>query len=476
MIDIFSIPFQTENLDIISYKVEKQYSKKNPSLYLTVDSASSTYCFLNHISDPFFYSKGKQALIQAYYLYCFLITEARIGNEILTKDISDALGVDKETRQKIDVFLQSANVLWIEKTEHNQSVQLMLEANRHDKTYPLENYKYEFYSHYESYPHKRIIKKFEYKLPYKLWHTLELKGYTMNENSLLCEGLKSFTSISHNSDRPYLRLLNKDVYIPKYDKLKILPTLYSMKIQDVKKRVNLGSIIDWHLRHNAPVKFSYGRLYHAFHNTPKCLRTYLEYNGSKLIEIWDVPNACFVFLSKILKVSGVVNDTFIDSDELKKYDCLVRNGRLYEEVMKYVNSTNRDLIKNKVNAYKNDDPLAMINYDEHGFFKENFPSIVNALKKYPTYISSKDGKPCKYLQTDTSYVELYLMSSVCDELVIQGVTPFSLHDAIYVNENDAQKLSEKGIDVGEIFWEKYNSLSDDEVISLLKISRSSRLL
>lgn len=86
------------------------------------------------------------------------------------------------------------------------------------------------------------------------------------------------------------------------------------------------------------------------------------------------------------------------------------------------------------------------------------------------------GEDChdkKFIQKDAAYIETYIMSSVSKELQDLVVTPFSLHDAIYVSKDDQQRLAEMGIDAKKIFWDKYDSMTDEDTISLIKTCRST---
>ena len=273
--------------------------------------------------------------------------------------------------------------------------------------------------------------------------------------------------------QPNFHLLDKKIYVPPYNCIKISPILLTTRVGDAKKKIKLADPISWISEKNNTVRFTSGRLYHAFHRTSRTFRKYLEYNGSLLVEAMDIHNAFFLLLSKILHVAERVDGIHIDHEELKRYDKLIRDGRLYEDVMLYEKYPIRDQIKERLNTFKNDTKASMVHYPEYGYFKERFPSILHALQEYPTYIK-KDGTKTKYIQTDLSFIETYLISSVCSEIREQGITPFSLHDAIYVSQFDLEKMIEKGIDTNNIFWDKFDSLTDGEVIALIKESRSCR--
>ena len=97
--------------------------------------------------------------------------------------------------------------------------------------------------------------------------------------------------------------------------------------------------------------------------------------------------------------------------------------------MAYIGNNDRDNVKERVNIYRNLPYRRMCRRPEHRYFKEFFPTITKCLMHFPTY--TKDGKDIKYIQIDASFIETVVMSEVCWELYSMGVTPFSLHDAIY---------------------------------------------
>ena len=104
------------------------------------------------------------------------------------------------------------------------------------------------------------------------------------------------------------------------------------------------------------------------------------------MELLDIKNAFFVFLSKAFKVSDSVNNIAINQIELQSYEQLTREGRLYEEVMAFEGEWIREVVKQRLNAFKNDCKSSMTHYPEYGYFKSRFPEILNLLIKYPTYI------------------------------------------------------------------------------------------
>ena len=82
----------------------------------------------------------------------------------------------------------------------------------------------------------------------------------------------------------------------------------------------------------------------------------------------------------------------------------------------------------------------------------------------------------KKLQTDMCHVETSLISKVCFDLKAYGVTPFSLHDGIYLSEAEMEKIRlafyfnkiedvQKWIE--ELFWQYFDELTPDKVRELI---------
>lgn len=471
--DIFSLTPATAKPDLLSAKANKNYCVSKPMLQLEVDARSEIYVHLRQLALRYnLYRKTQDALLKAYYLYCFLIQWADLGDCFVTKDIEMILGIDKATRHKIDSILQEAGLLIIHKEKHYESIKNKLLMDKYDLSAYYEPYTYDF-SMYGGIndQHKVTPLKMTYLLPRKLWEKIVKKGFALSDNSFLINALEK--EYDTKLIQPSFSILNKPIYVPPYNRIRISPILLSMRIKDAKRKIKLADAKTWISEKNNPVKYSSGRLYHAFHRSSRTFRKYLEYNGSLLVEAMDIHNAYFLLLSKIFHVTDRVGGFQIDQEELIRYDQLVRAGHLYEDVMLFEECPSRDQIKERLNAFKNDTNTWMTHYPEYNYFMDRFPSILHALQEYPTY-KKNDGSNSKFVQMDLSFIETYLISSVCMELVGLGVTPFSLHDAIYVSQSDLNRLQEKDIDINNIFWDKFDSLTDDEIVALINKSRSCR--
>ena len=108
-------------------------------------------------------------------------------------------------------------------------------------------------------------------------------------------------------------------------------------------------------------------------------------------------------------------------------------------------------------------------------FIKHFPTIRNYLLHYET-ITNMDGKRVKRLQSDMCHLETYLISKICFELTSFGVTPFSLHDGIYMSEAEMNQLSNRlKLDsikdtqrwVENLFWQYFDELTPNKVQRIL---------
>ena len=87
------------------------------------------------------------------------------------------------------------------------------------------------------------------------------------------------------------------------------------------------------------------------------------------------------------------------------------------------------------------------------------------------------GDIVKRLQSDMCLIESYIISRICVKLLEWGVTPFSLHDGIYLSEEHIRNLRDnfefKGDNqitefVSNLFWEEFDSLTSYHVSQLIE--------
>ena len=197
----------------------------------------------------------------------------------------------------------------------------------------------------------------------------------------------------------------------------------------------------------------------------------------------DVHNCFYVLMLKAFELSNS-----IEEEELKRFSIIVKNGKFYEmfvdELLKdqpvglYDYKEVREEVKKRLQSYRNIYNEGMLRY-EHAviddIFKKHFPTIRDYLLHYET-ITNMEGKRVKRLQSDMCHLETYLISKICFELTSFGVTPFSLHDGIYMSEAEMNQLSNRlKLDsikdtqrwVEDLFWQYFDELTPNKVQRIL---------
>ena len=303
-ISIFDIPKQTTVSDPI-YWVGKKYSAQKEMLTITVDITSPAYKGLWRIADEHFQRNNcQQAFVKAYYLYLFLLKIADLGDNIFTSDISSALAVSQKSRKEIDKVLSNHGLLVITNmSDYYKSKKQMIEAKKYGEAYNIEHYKYKLYYYPCEYSATSLVssRKLTYTLSHRLCRLLDAKGFTLHDSEIFFFSFnkRSIFEKKGNSEKNSYSINGYEMTAPNYQDLSISPALLSMRVKQLKQKVRILGIMDWLNNKHKPVKFQSGRLYHAFHYTPKELRPYMEYKGSPLVELLDIKNAFFVFLSNV---------------------------------------------------------------------------------------------------------------------------------------------------------------------------------
>ena len=196
-----------------------------------------------------------------------------------------------------------------------------------------------------------------------------------------------------------------------------------------------------------------GRLYNGFHYLPGVLRKNVYYDGSPLVEAFDL-HCSFYTLSV-----GLIKERYPDADDkaLERffYDCV--SGRLYDRCADYIGAP-RDEAKRLLQGWRNlwnrgtaHNPV--FGYSGvAGFMEKYYPEISDIYYGWETREEkAADGKTVyrvKNLQRDLNEYETRVISELSFNIMDKyDVTPFTLHDAIYVSENDKGKLP---CDINEI--------------------------
>lgn len=209
------------------------------------------------------------------------------------------------------------------------------------------------------------------------------------------------------------------------------------RIKKVSSRIKDG-VIKWSRNYYKPPIFKAGRWYHIFHQTPRELRGYLLYRGTPLVEAFDMHNAFYSLMLFVLK-------GHIPNVEYQKYRALVKTGRFYEDVQQKTGIGSRDLAKELLQKYRNC-TIRQVQAKAHTepdigkidtYFAAEFPNIRNFLDTYPRANGSKK------LQADMCQVECNVFQPICEMLLnCYHLTPFSLHDGIYLSEADNQRAND----------------------------------
>lgn len=251
---------------------------------------------------------------------------------------------------------------------------------------------------------------------------------------------------------------------------------------DSRSLVQIGHIETlktWINYHTQGAKITHGgRLWHPFHSLKRDYRKKVHYKGSPLVEVFDISNCFYTLIYKRLLL-----EEQIPREELIRYHAVIRQGRFYEGIMGLVAGTEiyqervksgqtlREIIKTDAQAYRNSQSIqqAAFLYPVVDLYFKYYPSIREFLFNCGT-TTNKEGKKVKRIQSEMCRVETFLISQICYDLVGYGVTPFSLHDGIYLSQNDMDQIKVAlGIEnadmvkawVKELFWEKYDEMPNE---------------
>ena len=183
-----------------------------------------------------------------------------------------------------------------------------------------------------------------------------------------------------------------------------------------------------------------GKLYSVFSRIRKPIRKHITFRGSPLVEASDIRCAHFTMLPKIFEDAGIEITPWW---ELESWMYLTQQGDLYSEVVKDTNIP-RDAIKPTFQSFfsiKNENAYIYGGKEKDcsnrlilcRWFSNNYPNIYNALLDWHNTQSIK-------IKRAANRVESKIMNSICDELRALGLHPFRLHDAIYLPQNEVEKV------------------------------------
>ena len=452
----------------------------------------------------------RRAYIKSYFLYEYLIQDLKMSGEFTCDDFNKALkymdkeavAVDKGGRKIRKILGKIDRVLYTDTTDYVESVK--------DKTY---NDVYEYIFHpirFTKDPNSRT-QELHYRVSGLLRLNIYLKRqfllnpakilsldeiielYSSDKNYRTSKGANITRSTLTTRTKPCNELIynkmsfNFAVYQPDYSLLHLdgLPqsALFKSLVPNELKK--------WKNHHHEQSKIrKSSRQFHSFHYLPKVYREYITYNGSPLVEAMDVTGCYYVLISKALEIALDVNH-----EELLRFKSLVRDNDIYEEVGRHVliasttpsddginyreeellsfysdtgdnGKAMRNIIKDDMQKFRN---TLDINQAYRKFpmlslyFMKVFPSITKWLFDYPTHYDVEKKRQVKNLQDDMSRIETLLISKVCFKLVDMGLTPFTLHDAIYLSRDELSKLEDGAVD--KLFWEAYDNTTPKEIMS-----------
>ena len=201
----------------------------------------------------------------------------------------------------------------------------------------------------------------------------------------------------------------------------------------------------WQFMSKAPT-YSTGRIYHAFHRSKRIFRHGFMYRGSHIEELYDLHSSFFTLTVALKK------DLLPESE----YDTLIHEcfeGRFYANASKalYGNDdrVNKELVKEQLQAWRNC-TIAQAHswYPELSAYMENkYPVFSKMMYEWPTVVKYGTGRVkghhVKTLQQEVGEYETRIFSKIAFTLRDKySVTPFLLHDAVYMSEADIRKLPE----------------------------------
>lgn len=183
-----------------------------------------------------------------------------------------------------------------------------------------------------------------------------------------------------------------------------------------------------------------GKIYSALANLRKPIRRYVTYKGVNLVEVSDVSCAHFTMLPVVFKRHNIV----IPNEELMHYKELTQNNDLYSAVVEGTDILRTDIkqtfqpflsIKNKTQfLYGQGSEETRKREIICEYFEAHFPAIFNALLSWHTHTEIS-------IKSVANEVESDIINPICDQLIIEGLHPFRIHDAIYLPSNEIAHLT-----------------------------------
>ena len=208
------------------------------------------------------------------------------------------------------------------------------------------------------------------------------------------------------------------------------------------------------------------RFYSRFHSLKRNYRKFVYFDDQPLVEKFDVHNCHYCLLNPLIK-----NETSIPQEEKDEFwNLTVEQGKFYEKFIGYLNDgTSREDVKKECTRYLNFRPETLNrlrkNYENPDapkkevnknlfiikldiFFETFFPNI----RKYIYLIKASDYKVLHYSLNE---VETAIMTAIVYRLWYEHhIEAITLHDGIYLKENDGKWMDALGIST-EIMFKEY---------------------
>lgn len=453
--------------------------------------------------EPFLSTEGEvNAYIKSYFLYEYLILMLKASGKFSVKEFAQSLrGFEKERITAKDCGSKIRNILG--------RIDCILYVDTSDYTKSLKSQTFKHKYRYLFHPESFACDSRKQKIRIKYWLVDNIKSIIWNQEWIIRDPeklvmveeviselvdkkdvqLREISRARTTSTNPCNELTISEkhfpfsIYRPDYTQLELTRFPKSILLECDA----LDKLLVWQRYHNQEANITdCSRLWHPFHNLPRAFRSHITFNGSNLVEAMDVKSCFYVLMCKAMEIADG-----IDKKELQQFCTLVREGDIYTEMgnhvmcvspfpdgldndaedcyLAFIGMKKRDVIKQDMQSFRN---IKSFNQAHHQYpmlanhFKKLFPTITEWLFNYPTHINAK-GEEVKKLQHDMSRIETMLISRVCLTLVEMGVTPFTLHDAVYLSEAELGKLKNGQETVKEIFWKVFDSTTTEEIKTCL---------
>ena len=218
---------------------------------------------------------------------------------------------------------------------------------------------------------------------------------------------------------------------------------YRYSGKSLKDLMNEAYYVDMYVSNfGRPPVYKSGRIYNSFHFLPKYYRYNVEYNGSPLVELFDLH--CSFYTMSV----GMILEKYPDIDiyNLKDFYYTCYSGELYNDIAESLGIT-REEAKVKLQGWRNCWRYSTLHFEKYGYndisdyMEKHYPAITAIYYAWPKRKTPKGI--VKNLQIDYCEFETVLMSRFARMMKDKyGVTCFMLHDAAYISQAEKDTLPE----------------------------------